>query len=875
MPYTPLRTPCLQQLLASSALLLAACGGGAGESAPTATATVTPTTEAALSASAASAADPGASAASSASADAIASGVLALAKAQAAATRSTADTPGKTTTAPTTTGATSTAPTAGAIGSNSSSTTPSGTSVAAATTNVSTVPAGSTTASPTATLVKGLVGTTTAATPVVFNAPLSSAPGDVISLQGENFGSSPSVYLVDTTGKRLASLSVISSYAGGALTARLPSTATGALIVQVDNGGALSSPVKLNAARPYHLDALQISAGGQFRLFGRNLLSGGQAPSVSVDGLAAKVDIAKSDEHMLVLTAPASLKANARASIVVDNRNGSGPATLDRPVEAVVGKGTDPFGLGVGWGDGFSAIAGQVVNAATDSRLNRKVKCDGSSDDAGALQDSIALATKLGGAVVQLPAGTCVYTQSLALASKVVVRGAGKGKTTLRYAAANPGAHALWAKSQDLLGLADLSVDIAKANTETSNLQGNRRLFVKNVSLSLNGGIQMFWKDNTNFAVVGTDIVQPVNDRQNGPLYMGNNSGLSFTGNTITFAHGSPSIPRCSDAYLASNRITRDVRNAMNASSIVHSLAMDFAHRVAIIGNTFDVLGGPITNKTRNDGETLLTEGGALNRTENIGTVTSATASTLVDTNNTLNVMPFNDGQLPPNYGVAIVSGKGAGQHRRVTGYSGKTLSLETAWDVIPDSSSRYATFVWGLEKALIKNNTLKDNPRGIWIYQTAARDVDIVGNTITEGGGIYVRAGQLTSSKLFTPIFGIRIAKNSISNTTRQWSSYVNINFTRMDASDFGYAVINTEIRQNQLTANSPNLIMNQELSTSSEGYEVIMLGEGSAQSLLLSQARLLGTVFQSNSCRNCNRLIGTSAAAYATAIDANQLTN
>ncbi len=880
MPYLPPRAACLQQLLASSAVLLAACGGGADESAPNAAATVTPSTEASASASAASAVDPSASTASSASADAIASGVLALAKAQAAATRSTADATAKTplpapgsiaTTTPT--GIT----TVNGTGTAGSATGTTGSPAAISATGSSSNPPPAVTPAtpPTITPVKGLVGTTTTATPVVFNAPLSSAPGDVISLQGENFGSSPSVYLVDTTGKRLASLSVISSYAGSALTARLPSTAAGALIVQVDNGGALSSPVKLNAARPYHLDALQISAGGQFRLFGRNLLSGSQAPSVSVDGLAAKVDIAKSDEHMLVLTAPASLKANARASIVVDNRNGSGPATLDRPVEAVAGKGTDPFGLGVGWGDGFSAISGQVVNAATDSRLNRKVKCDGSSDDAGALQDGIALATKLGGAVVQLPAGTCVYTQSLTLASKVVVRGAGKGKTTLRYAAANPGTHALWAKSQDLLGLADLSVDITKANTETSNLQGNRRLFVKNVSLSLNGGIQMFWKDNTNFAVVGTDIVQPVNDRQNGPLYMGNNSGLSFTGNTITFAHGSPSIPRCSDAYLSGNRITRDVRNAMNASSIVHSLAIDFAHRVAIIGNTFDVLGGPITNKTRNDGETLLTEGGALNRTENIGTVTGATTNTLVDTNNTLNVMPFNDGQLPPNYGVAIVSGKGAGQHRRVTGYSGKTLSLETAWDVIPDSSSRYATFVWGLEKALIKNNTLKDNPRGIWIYQTAALDVDIVGNTITEGGGIYVRAGQLTSSKLFTPIFGIRIAKNSISNTTRQWSSYVNINFTRMDASDFGYAVINTEIRQNQLTANSPNLIMNQELSTSSEGYEVIMLGEGSAQSLLLSQARLLGTVFQSNSCRNCNRLIGTSAAAYATAIEANQLTN
>lgn len=63
---------------------------------------------------------------------------------------------------------------------------------------------------------------------------------------------------------------------------------------------------------------------------------------------------------------------------------------------------------------------------------------------------------------------------------------------------------------------------------------------------------------------------------------------------------------------------------------------MDFAYRIAVVGNTFDVLGGPITNKTRNDGETLLTEGGAGSRTENLGTVATATLSTLTDPDNTI-----------------------------------------------------------------------------------------------------------------------------------------------------------------------------------------------------------------------------------------------
>ena len=81
--------------------------------------------------------------------------------------------------------------------------------------------------------------------------------------------------------------------------------------------------------------------------------------------------------------------------------------------------------------------------------------------------------------------------------------------------------------------------------------------------------------------------------------------------------------------------------------------------------------------------------------------VASATADTITDPNNTINVNPFGTG-LPENYGVAIVSGTGAGQSRDVISYSNYTMQVDHPWDVIPDSTSHYATFVWGLEKALI-----------------------------------------------------------------------------------------------------------------------------------------------------------------------------
>jgi hypothetical protein len=283
---------------------------------------------------------------------------------------------------------------------------------------------------------------------------------------------------------------------------------------------------------------------------------------------------------------------------------------------------------------------------------------------------------------------------------------------------------------------------------------------------------------------------------------------------------------------------------------------MDFAHRIAIVANTFDVLGGPVTNKFRNDGETLLSEGGGGARTENLGTVAAATATTLSDPSNKINEMPFlpySAKVIPENYGVAIVGGKGAGQSRRVTAYADGTLTVDQPWDVIPDTTSHYATFVWGLEKSLIKGNTLSQNPRGIWLYQTAIRQVDIVDNVISEGGGIYLRSAQNIQNRLFVPMYGVRIANNSITNTGKQWRSYVSVMFVRMDEQEFGIGTIGVEVRGNTLRANSPNLLMPQEESGGAEGFVNSMHAEGPTQVLSKNQTRLLGTIFQNNECINC----------------------
>lgn len=697
--------------------------------------------------------------------------------------------------------------------------------------------------------------------PVVFNAPLSARPGDIVGLQGENFGDDPTVSLLGNGGD-LTALPLVNKFGTGWLSFKIPESASGALVVQINNDGVTSAPIKLNAARAHHLDALQIAPGGAFRLFGRSLLLPGFAPMVTVDGLPARIDLAASDEHMLTLTAPSGLQATSKAVIAVDNGNGTGPSVLDRPIEVATG-GLDSFALGVGWGGGFASIAAKPAH---------NVACTGVVDDTPVIQSAVDKLAAAGGGVLQLPSGTCRFARSLKLKSRVVLQGAGKNSTLIAYEANYPVAGV----GLDLAGVRNLTLRNMRGRIESPLLQNSTRVFFQNVRFDLAGGIQMYLTNNKNFAVIGCDVTQPKNADDSGPYYFGSSSGLYFARNTTTFANGSPAFPQVHDAFFTGNRFTRDARDNQNSRGVIHSFAMDFAYRVAVVGNTFNVLGGPITNKFRNDGETLLTEGGGPRRTENVGTVVSATATTLSDPGNQINVMPFlpfSAKVIPENYGVAIVGGKGAGQSRRVTAYSERTLTLDKPWDVIPNATSRYATFVWGLEKSLIKNNTLNQNPRGIWLYQTAIREVDIVDNSIADGGGIYLRSAQSLKRRLFVPLYGVRIANNSITNTTRQWLSNISVIFVRMDEQDFGIGTVGVEIRNNRLRANSPNLTLPKEESGTAEGFVNRVLTEGKTQGLSMNQTRLLGTIFQNNRCTGCEQGIIVRDGAKGTVLEGNSV--
>ena len=209
-----------------------------------------------------------------------------------------------------------------------------------------------------------------------------------------------------------------------------------------------------------------------------------------------------------------------------------------------------------------------------------------------------------------------------------------------------------------------------------------------------------------------------------------------------------------------------------------------------------------------------------------------------------------------------------------MTGYSNSTLQVDQAWHVVPDTTSRYATFVWGLEKTLIEGNSLIGNPRGIWLYQAATRDVDIANNTITNGGGIFLRSEEQVfngSVKQFDPMYGVRIEGNNISNSDGIWMSYLNVIFVNADQANFGTADIGIEIRNNALTANNPNVTSTTEDRNTKEGFMNLMVSEASG-GVLTSTPMILGTIFQGDQCLNCSTAFVIGTGAYGTVLANNQ---
>lgn len=729
------------------------------------------------------------------------------------------------------------------------------------------------------------LGATAWAKPLVFHYQQSAKAGDVVYIQGANLAGAK-VY--HSRFPELGPLQVLTTYQSSALTVQLPSSLTGQISVYLETSDGKSDVLYLNKARPYNMDATLIAPGAPFRVFGKNLMLAGSSPVVMINGQNASINISASTEFMLVGTAPSGLTPGA-AAVTVDNGNGSGATMMLGSASVIAGSNADPFGLGVGWGSGFSRIASVIIDPTTNPNVTPRMVGNGVADNVDALQSAINYASSIGGGTILIPSGVYVLAKvktPVFLKSNVVIKGAGKGKTILLHTNQTYPNYPLYSANNDLVGLSDFSLKTTVSD-HTVLWNNNTRSFFKRISVVL-GAPQtdhMFTTGNVNFAVEDNDFNQAALGRT---LHEADAcTGLVLTGNTYNFvAGGAVAIAATEDSYIAQNSFIWDpvlIKSAAPGApnTITHGIPIDFIKRVTINSNSFQIRNGPVPSSLKwNDGEALLAEAGLVSRPGYNAKATSATATTLTDTTSNLKLTLFRG---PTSYTVTILSGTGFGQTRHITGYANHTITVDQPWDVVPDVTSEYLTTI-PIENTIISNNQLKQWPRGTWLYMSTVNRLDIINNTYTDGGGIMLRAesyeGHLDADLDTSVIMNVNMVGNKITNTTGNYGSYINVVYSNDNGSSpQGLGFIGIVAKNNSLIANKTNVLLYQEDLAFFEGYGNIMWYNywmsGAQPYVAPITPGVLGTIFQGNSCANCSIPYRTGTNVFASVYVNTSLTN
>ena len=724
-----------------------------------------------------------------------------------------------------------------------------------------------------------------ASTPIIFNHSISSNPGDVIGVQGTMFGSNPQVFLSQSTNKtrQLRTVNKGNNFTAVEIPKDEP---FGLYKIQVVNGTSYSNVVYLNQAHGMSFDTPEIAPNGKFRIFGRNLLLSGATPSVRFVNPATKVSTnaavttTGSDAYVLNVTAPSGITPGVHYDVYVSN--GYGGATGETKVdETLLGRkgGVDKWDLGVGWAGDYD-FYNNVYNVKTDSRLSIRAVGNGVNDDQAAIQNAINVASKAGGGVVYLPRGTYklalkTNTIGIKMAPRVVLQGEGRDITIIKYGYGqypSVGGYVVeWPNGTLVAGITDLTLDNVNEQGKWYNSMHSygkvSELFMQRIKFNMSSADSIYMGNMEKLVIENSVFNHSFNVQDHGPWVLSGNKYFVIRGNSVTHATGGYAVNSVSNGVIENNRFTRDGSFRAKTNFEVRSLSLNFATNIAVLNNTFDVINGPVS--VLNDGETILTEGGgAIRPDESIGTVSNAANLTLQDSSKDWNSLSFTNKAI-----VAIVSGNGTGQWRAITGVADKsTLKIDRPWDVVPEKGAHYTTFDWSAANWIVKGNKLTDNPRGIWLYSASSRDIAIVGNTLVNNGGIYLRTDQITGATVprHTVMFNVQILNNNVSNTNGLGGAYIgDVSAQVSKETTFGVGLLGLEIRGNTLTAYTSNTNSNNGLDRE-EGYYNLVSYQygGTAPFNDTNQPVLVGTIFQGNKANNCDESYQLSTGAYWTTI-------
>ncbi|OUJ71365.1 hypothetical protein BXP70_21650 [Hymenobacter crusticola] len=736
----------------------------------------------------------------------------------------------------------------------------------------------------------------------VFNCTPSARPGEAISLQG-SFGSTAEVYLAKGSSTSFQKLAPIQSSDGqtkaqgaGSVLVEAPAGVGPELYqLYVQENGQKSPLAYVNRARGIFLDSPEIVPGEYLRIFGQNLqLVAGKArvrfaPKGGGKSLSGQINTVGSDERKLICHTPAGLAHGVEYELFVSN--GLGGDHTETKVEQTVKTlpaGVDYFHLGVGWAPGKYKT--NVYNAKTNP--DKPALGNGQANDLDAINDSIQKVWKMGGGIVRLPAGTYKLRFTgfgLRLHSGVVLMGDGKDHTKILVegnASTDPKQQS-WTfllvdgPSTDgpcrRGGICNLTYEnrsTPRDNNPYYNLVGKGvEFFLKGCRFTLNESPWLELADHQKLAIVNNEFTQGINFAAgiHGPLRLDGATHWVVRGNTVNYAVDGISINSADSGIFEQNTIYRlggikypTERDGKPIQVVNHVLAMNFTRNTAVLSNTFKVKNWPTVNI--NDGETIISEGIGYQRHEqDTGTATGGGATTLQDTTKNWKTTG------PPHQVVAIVYGRGAGQCRTIRSRTPTVLTVDRAWDLAPDATSRYSIFNWSAENWLVQGNIMEGNRRGITLYQGAIRQVAIVANKLTNNGAIDFSPIQQGEEKMeFNPAWNNEVMQNTVDVA----NDPSNGGFLGVHAvlhaleKTFGIAVLDFVMRHNTLIARTPNVQTVVDANYPNGLFAYHEWHPGPKTFIDEGIPAVLGTIIEDNTIRNADKDVYLSAGSYQTLI-------
>lgn len=746
--------------------------------------------------------------------------------------------------------------------------------------------------------------------PVIFNCSETVRPGQVVSIQGSGFGKQPKITMaiVPSTSKMLQSEKELTpdTTSEQFIAVTLPATTPpGMYAVWVNNGSQRSEPHLINKARLYCTPFSELMPGSMFSLFGINLKLDNAISRVrflAPGHLPVEAKLIKTGLYELQAQAPDNLQAGLYYRLQVSNGAGgqwgevlTDDSILVRTAEPI------PFGVETAWCASLSFIKNSY-NVKTDKRLTQHATGDGQTNDRAVIQDAIDKAAADGGGLVFLPAGKYKLDYrsgcGLTMRSNVLLQGEGANKTIICYGYGAPfstervkasyGWTLGWPDSRiegmgmvfgggitnsGLINLALKNVNESGAFVHTiKNMpEGGSRILLLNCDFDFSSGWGLAMVNINQLLITGCTFnstaidVRGINaPTRTWPWDLKNSHHLVFTNNKTFYHAGRLGANGCHKAVFSNNVFVRN--GDYQSKGETGGLSLDYVKDVVVQGNSFDVTGKAIA--VRNQGETILSQAG-MSHQQTVGKVTSATATTLTDLKN--EYQDFTDRVStdwqyvihPTNYQVAIVSGKGTGQCRTIIINTDTSITVDRAWDIIPEPGSRYVVTQWSANQMLVLNNVLKDNNRGIWIY-SGGKDIVIAGNKLINSEGIYIRADQRIMNSRFNLAWNINVTHNLVQNTNGIRPAYIAAWLAQVKSDKlFGTGVLGLELRRNTIQAFTPNVKTGW---VKGEGfYNYVNDEEAKGITRDTAVAGILGTVFEANRCTGTEQKYSLGGVRYA----------